>query len=488
MKLVIEQSGGTMTRSWIYAAAVLAVLPAGCLAQAVCSTIVVSNNMVCTIPQVFGPGGLVLPGGFGPNSAALVGTFSGNSLTPLNSAIATQSVLLPLASPSSGILYSWNSSTKTYSPITDSFGPIFGERADTVGKNRLFVGLSYQFISFSSLDNYRLKNIPEVFVQPDVTDPGDSTRFCSVNPKKFDAAGECAFIRDVVTVQNRVDLKAHQVTAFMTYGVTGRVDVSVAIPIEDIRLDVVSNATIVNLSNSTLHAFTARAGCTPTFQGNCLNQSFPSSSRATGVGDITLRAKATAWKGERSAMAVGANIRVPTGDSLNFLGAGAAGVEPFVVWSHLARIAPHIGAGVEANGSSQVAGDLTTGAKSRLPGKVTYAAGADVWLNKRITTAFDFLGQTLFQTPKLTNSPYQELGACTVDYPTCEDPGTVAPAGKPFPNVTPSTSDTSILSISTGAKVKLTSNLLFTGNIVWKLNDGGLRAKVIPLGEISYTF
>jgi hypothetical protein len=486
MKLAIEQSGGNMTRFWILTLPVLSVLPIGCFAQAVCSTSVTTNNMVCSIPQVFGPGGLVLPGGTGA-APALLGSFNGNSLTPLNTAIATQSVLLPLASPSSGILYSWNSATKTYSPTTDSFGPIFGERADTVGKNRLFVGMSYQFISFSSLDGSKLKSIPEVFTQPDITDPNDSNRVCSVNPQRLNAAEECAFIRDVVTVQNRIDLKAHQVTAFMTYGVTSRVDVSVAIPIEDIRLDIASDATILNLSNSTIHAFNSRAGCTSP-NGNCLEQIFRNSSRATGVGDITLRAKATAWKGERSAMAIGANIRVPTGDSLNFLGAGAAGVEPFVVWSRLARVAPHVGAGVEANGSSRVAGDLTTGTKSRLPGKVTYAAGADVWLTKHVTAAVDLLGLTLFQTQKLTNSPYQELGACTADYPNCTDPGTVDPAGKPLQNVAQSTSDTSILSISTGAKVKLTSNLLFTGNIVWKLNDGGLRAKVIPLGEISYTF
>jgi hypothetical protein len=39
-----------------------------------------------------------------------------------------------------------------------------------------------------------------------------------------------------------------------------------------------------------------------------------------------------------------------------------------------------------------------------------------------------------------------------------------------------------------GAKVRLLRHLLVTGNVLLKLNDSGLRAKVVPLAEITYTF
>jgi hypothetical protein len=41
---------------------------------------------------------------------------------------------------------------------------------------------------------------------------------------------------------------------------------------------------------------------------------------------------------------------------------------------------------------------------------------------------------------------------------------------------------------SVGGKVRLFRNLVATGNVLFKLNDSGLRAKVVPLGGISYSF
>ena len=48
--------------------------------------------------------------------------------------------------------------------------------------------------------------------------------------------------------------------------------------------------------------------------------------RSIGV----FRAKGTIFKHERTAIALGADVRVPTGDEKNFLGTGAAGVKPFL--------------------------------------------------------------------------------------------------------------------------------------------------------------
>jgi hypothetical protein len=453
------------------------------MAQNLCpATSTPSTKLICIVPQVFGTNGFVLPGGSGPPQ--LVGSFDGNSLTPLNSAIAVQSVLLPLASPSSGITYSWDPAAKTFSPSTDSFGPIYGERADTIGKYHLFLGVGYQYLAFSSMDGNNLKSLPEVFTQPDT--PLDPTTTpittCSVSGNN---TGACAFIRDVVTVANRVDYKVQEVTTFMTFGLTNRIDISVAIPIEDVKMSITSNATIVDNSGSGFHAFNTRPGCgSPTT--NCLNQLFSNSGGATGIGDITVRLKGTVWKGERSGLALGADISIPTGDSLNFLGSGAAGVKPFIVWSYRARVSPHLGAGFEANGSSRIAGDITVGSKERLPSQLVYSAGADVWLTKRITAAFDLIGQSVFQTQRLLKTQYTELGACLQAYPSCSGPPFATP--NVDPNINQSTGNINVLNASAGLKVKLASNLLFTGNAVFKTNGAGLRARVIPMGEISYTF
>jgi len=446
-------------------------------AQNLCPASTTGERLICLVPQVLGPNGLVLPAG----PAQFQNNFAGNSLAPLNSAIARQSVFLPLASPSSGITYSWDPSAKTFAPTTDSFGPIYGERSETIGKYRLFLGLNYQYFAFSSMDGTSLKRLPEVFTQPDLTITVNGvSENCSTTGVTGSNVGDCAFIRDVVTVDNRVDLKIHQVTAFMTFGLANRIDVSVAIPIQNIHMSIASNATIVDNSSSGVHAFLCA-------QGTCLQQTFFSASRASGIGDITLRMKGTAWKGERAGLAIGADVRLPTGDSLNFLGSGAVGVKPFVVWSYRARVSPHFGAGFEANGSSRVAGDITTGSKERLPGQFTYAAGADVWLNKRITAAFDLVGQLVLQGQQVNVTKFTELGACLQTPPTpCAGP-TFAPPNKDD-NLAPTTASFNVINASAGVKMKLVSALMLTGNVVFKTNDNGLRAKVIPMGELSYTF
>jgi len=456
-------------------------------AQNVCAASV-SGKLVCTVPEVYGPTGLVLPAGNGP--PALVGSFNGNNLSSLNTAVATQSVRLSLASPAAGITYAYDPITQIFAPSTDSFGPIFGERADTVGRHRFFVGESYQYFNFSRLDGTNLKHLPQVFTQPDTPLSDGSGRICSTTG---DSVGGCSFIRDVVTVDTRVDLKIHQAVTFLTVGVTNRVDVSMAIPVLSVHLAVTSNATIVDNSGSGTHSFALRQGCgsIPDNQ-NCLNQSFPSAGGKTGIGDLVFRIKGTPWRGERAAIAVGGDVRAPTGDSVNFLGSGAWGFRPFVVWSYRSRISPHFGGGYEVNGNSRLVGDLSRASKARLPGQFTYSAGADAWLTKRVTVAFDFVGQTVFNTQRLIPTKFTELGACVYNngnvYPDCNPPDASFASPKTNANVTQSRANVNVLNASLGVKLKLVSKLLFTGNVAFKLNNDGLRATAVPMGELSYTF
>ena len=76
--------------------------------------------------------------------------------------IGRQANLLPLASPSSGFVLTYDSSLKTFVTSNDSLGPILGERAETVGRHRLFIGFSYQFFNFNKIDSVDLHNIPVV--------------------------------------------------------------------------------------------------------------------------------------------------------------------------------------------------------------------------------------------------------------------------------------------------------------------------------------
>ena len=107
-----------------------------------------------------------------------------------------------------------------------------GERAETIGRHRIYFGANYQFFGFSTLDGIDLKHMPAEFKH-----------------LEFPINGQLPiFQQDYISTSNRVDLKLHQVTLFGTYGLTNKLDVSVAIPILDVRMGVTSTAHIIRIA------------------------------------------------------------------------------------------------------------------------------------------------------------------------------------------------------------------------------------------------
>jgi Putative MetA-pathway of phenol degradation len=456
-------------------------------AQSLCPTGIKSDKLICLIPQVFGTNGLVLPNVGGSH---FQNTFLTSNLTALESAIGREAAILPLASPSSGFTFSWNNAAKIFVSSTDSYGPILGDRAETIGRHKLFVGSDYQFFNFNSLDGISLKSLPVSLQQPDdsVDVPGTT---CSVDPNGNNS-GQCGFIRDVIKTQNRVDLKIHQFTTYIGFGLTNKIDISMAIPIENIRMAITSTATIVDNSMSGVHSFEFRSDCGSitidpvthlVVVHPCLNQTFSNARNASGIGDITFRVKGTAWKGEKAAVALGIDIRVPSGDPANYLGAGTSGFKPFVIWSYQSRISPHIFTGYQVNGMSILGGDVTTGTKEKLPGELSYSAGFDVWITKWFTAAVDLLGDQLFEARRIGIGSFEELPACTTR--ACTSLNAVGNVDMTLSQTTGTFNQTNG---AIGVKLRPFSTLLISSNVLLKMNSGGLRATAIPLFGLSYTF
>jgi hypothetical protein len=433
-----------------------------------------STKLICLLNQNISLSSVVSGQPVGGYATNFDGSFS-----PLNAAIGRQSAILPLASPSSGITFTWDAAAKTFVSSTDSFGPILGERADTIGKGRIFVGFSYQHFTFDALDGVDLKSMPVVLAQPSSISPSDSSTTCSLSGNN--SGSDCGYVRDVIKTDNNISLRVNQFTTFIAYGLTNRIDLSLAIPIESVSMGISTNATMVNNSASSppVHGFAPSASC----PDPCMQAAFSNSRSAAGIGDMTLRVKGTAWKNERSGLALGVDVRLPTGDDLDFIGSGAAGFRPFVVWSYRSRVSPHALVGYEVNGSSVVAGDITTGIKDRLPSQLSYAVGADVWFTKRVTGAFDLLGQEVFNAERVSTGTVAEPAACTDSSCT----SFVAPNQDKALILQSGSYNSSNASL--GMKFRPFGSLLVTGNVVIRLSqNAGLRAKYVPLVGVSYTF
>jgi hypothetical protein len=479
-----------------------------------------SNKLVCQIPQVYGAFG------FGTTSDPTQSVlFSGDhhqahfssdflsTFAPINEAVGIQASQLPLASPSSGITFVYDPTLKTFAPSTDeSLGPVLGNRATTIGRRKLFLGFSYQYFNFGSIDGQNLSNIPTVlqhqpFPVPNAFNiPSCDNQTALTSANGF--AGNPCFVRDFIQTVNNIDLTIHQYTLYATYGITNRLDFSVAIPILNIQMAVTSQATIV--PNSAAPAAAGAPGnvwhsFNPTnpvltsqcaSQTPCLSAKFSDSNGASGIGDVVLRGKYNVYNGERWAVAAGVDVRLPTGDALNFLGSGAPGVKPFGVVSYKARISPHAEVGYEWNGDSTLAGTnivpgpagTTPTNTGKLPNRFVYIVGADIRVVKRLTAAFDIYGQRLFNSPELVSQPYQGLGNCSGPTdPTGATCGTYT-AGTTHPDIAQRTTDVNITEASLGLKYRLVGRLVVTGNVLLKLDEGGLRSNAVPLVGISYNF
>ena len=418
-------------------------------------------KLALLIPDLYGPTGLkvdslaVLPDG-STHTAHFNSSFQ-ESFTPFNTAIATQLASVQIPSPASGFTYAFDSSLGVFKRSTESFGPILSDRAETIGHKKLSVGFHYQRFTFDSLDGVNLNNVDAVFTH-DGAAPVPSGK------------------ADVVTTQNALDVTLNQFTAFVTYGLTDRLDVSLALPIVSVDLGVTSNATIQRIgtcpetcpaSAQLIHFFRQADGSV----GD--TRTYTSSGSASGIGDILFRAKGTIYKQGGTGLALGLDARFPTGDEMNLLGSGAYSLKPFLIFSYShTGLSPHLNVAYQWNGNSVLAGNVVTGEKADLPDIVFYNAGADLGLAKRLTVAFEFLGRTVINGEQLVPVTFHALN----------------PQQTPFPNIQFAKTSFSQFDGAAGLKFNAGGNLLVDVNVTFKLNDAGLRDKVTPLVGFEYSF
>ena len=432
------------------ATAVLAVL---CLCPATPSSAQTSDQQLAfLIPNLYGSGGLVvdsearLPDG-STHSAHFNSAFQ-SEFTQFNIALASQLANVSLPSPASGYTYTFDPGLGVFKRSTQSFGPILADRAETIGKGKFAFGFNYQRFSFDSIEGVDLGSVPAVFTHDD-----------------FQLGGGRA---DVVTTTNSIDAKVSQFNAFFTYGLGSRFDVSVAVPIVDVDLKVVSEATIQRVGTSAspaTHFFRDERG------GFGDHHEFVASGSASGIGDVILRLKGTAPKSGPTTLALSLDVRFPTGDEKDLLGSGAFGVRPLLAFSWaVGKLAPHLNLGYQWNGKSILAGDVARNVKEELPNQFLYTAGVDVGLSDKITLALDVLGQRVVDSPRLVKKTFTAANGVT------------------FPQIGFERGTLNLTNGSLGLKVNAGGSLLVDLNLVFKLDDAGLRDKLTPLLGIEYSF
>jgi len=371
---------------------------------------------------------------------------------PFNSSIATQLTQLPVPSAAIGTVF-FKQKGKDAPVSFENLGPILTDRPDTVGKNHLFVGFSYQHFNFNSLDGVSMGRLPAgfTFSQASATNPLDTLTF-------YGAEG------------NNVGFKLNQYVGVLTYGLTKNTDVSVVVPINSVSL----TATVTNFQAYEYDS----ASRTYTNLSPAAGTSAYLTGTASGIGDVTINFKQLLIGGEgRPAIAGGVMLRIPSGDALSYLGSGAVGGNAYGLFEYRKRLAPHLKLSYQWNGNSQVM-NLQVAPNTRLPGGLQYAAGADFKVKWFLTLAGDLLGNQFVNTPSFT---------VTTLSPSSTPPLPVGAGGPTsITSATGFTNTYTTINLSGGLKVYLGKGFLLYGNVLKQVNNVGLRSDAVPLVGIAF--
>jgi hypothetical protein len=332
---------------------------------------------------------------------------------------------VPIATSSSGFVYRLDPELGTMTRVSDSFGTFFVERAMTSGRGRTSFGLSGTTAAYDRLDGFNLR---------------DGTLITTANQFKDEAA---PFDTETMTLK----IRTSTLTLFGSYGVTDRFEIGGAIPLVQLHLE-----------GSSLNVY----------RGQQLSVS-SATADANGVADIALRTKYTLVSVPGAGFAAGAEVRLPTGDETSLLGAGRAAFKLLAAGS-----VEHAKFGVHGN-FALVQGGVSDEVDGS--GALTFA------VTPRVTATGEFLLRHF--------SDLRTVGSVSALHPTFVGRD---PSGNPVPvqtirlGIPPGTNNSVLSTVVSGVKWNAKGSMVLTGQVQWRVGNGGLTAPITPTISMDYLF
>ena len=321
----------------------------------------------------------------------------------------------PLASSSSGFLYKLNPRLGTVERATQSFGTFFVERAQTAGKGRASIGLSADSATFDRLDGLHLK---------------DGTLITVANQFRDEAA-------PFETESLALKVTSRTMTLLGTVGLTDRLEIGAAVPIVELT---------INGNRNTL------------YRGQAILQA-SGEGTAQGVGDVAIRGKYMLYSGGPTAVAAGAEVRLPSGDESNLLGTGTAAFRfTGIVSYEPGSFGLHGNAGIVRGGVSD---------------EETFAGAGSYAVNPRVTVSGELFVRRVAEL--------REIGFLRQPHPTIAGVDTIRLSAI-------GDSGTTIANAMAGIKWNVGTTLVIGGHVAIPLRSRGLTAPFIPTVALEFGF
>ena len=367
-------------------------------------------------------------------------TAAGDILDLLGNALAASVSNTPVGATSSGVTYQFVGGLPV--KTATSGGPIFGERSQTLGKGRFFIGANVSAMHFERLRGVRMDDILFNFTHEDVT--------------PVDSLGEPRYENDVIGVRIAMDISLLVSTFVASYGVVDGIDLSVAVPVVHTSVRGTSVATIQPFEFPSPHRF-AGSDTAPVMTAVA-----GMDGSATGLGDVAVRLKVNVTQSNAFGTAILLDGRFPTGAEENLLGSGKfSGRGLAIVSARFGSLAPHLNVGYVFRDARQSTNSVLA------------TLGFDNAVSGWATMAFDLLSEWQLGDSKLAipgplqyQAPYSHV---------------VVPT-----NIPEQRDD--FLSASIGFKFQTPRGILLTTNALFPLRNSGMQPSVVWTGGLEYNF
>ncbi len=413
---------------------------------------------------IFGPGEepLFLAGSGDPNNPASLQVHglhfipasnaeNGALIAFITDALGSSIGRIPIGSTSGGETFRFEGGVPV--KTSTSAGPIFAERAQTLGRGRVLAGISRTGFRFATLRGVDMHNIDLTFTHQNVDFPGCDEQFgadCS-------QYGVPVLENDAMAFHLSMDLDVRVTSMYITYGVTDRFDFGLVVPIVQANFTGESDAQIEPFGGTTVAHYFAGTPDNPVLSAH--RQSLGS---AAGLGDVALRLKLNMRQTPDASFAVLLDGRFPTGSKEDLLGAGRfAGRALIILNSRMGDFSPHLNAGyLHPAGNEQNDAVLGT-------------VGFDHRMSDLFTLAADLVTELQVGDSKL---PLPGIVTYEAPFRRTLNPTNI-----------PAIRD-DVVSGSFGFKMTPARNTTIVLNTLFPLNRGGLRPNLVYTAGIEYTF
>ena len=337
----------------------------------------------------------------------------------LTRALIVSLTSVPIATSSGGFVYRLNPELGTVERATESFGGFFVERALTPGNGRAAFGMLASTSAFDSLDQHDLRNGSFVTI---------ANRFRNE---------DTPFDTESLTLR----VRSSTMTAYASVGITSRFEIGAAVPFVQLSLE----GERVNFYEGP-----------PSF-GQPVQQA-AATATASGIGDAAIRAKFMMVAARSGGVAIAGELRLPTGDEQNLLGAGSMAVRVMGIGSlERSGFALHGNAGLVRGGVSD---------------EYNFGGAAAVAVAPQFTLTGELAGRYLSELRPvvLTPAPHPSYSGVDTWRLTGGEPGRT------------------IANAIAGFKWNPAGTFVIGAHLRWSLTSTGLRAPLTPSIGLEYAF